>query len=76
MARLQALWARLWTFSLKGIPEHPKARLAFLTIPAPGVMILNLQFEGEFMRVQVNREQLGGIVVAGARELLMTGGGR
>lgn len=56
--------------------EPPKARLAFLTVPSPGVLLLNLQFEGQYVRVQVNKEQLGGIVAAGARELLMTGGGR
>lgn len=56
--------------------EPPKARLAYLTIPEPAVLLLNLQIEGEFMRIEISREQLAGIVVIGVRELLSTGGKR
>lgn len=54
--------------------DPPKARLAYLTIPAPEVLLLNLQIEGEFMRVEISREQLAGIIVSGVRKLLSTGG--
>jgi hypothetical protein len=76
MALLQGLWGRWLTLSRRAIAEPKKAHLAFLTVPSQGVLLLNLVIEGEFTRVQINREQLGGIVVVGARELLSTGGGR
>lgn len=78
MARLRDLWASLWkSFRATEVMLEPKkARLAYLTIPAPEVLLLNLQIEGEFMRVEISREQLAGIVVVGTRELLSTGGKR
>lgn len=78
MARLRGLWASLWTSSrvTKAIPKPKKASLAYLTVPSREVLLLNLSVEGEFMQFEINRNQLGGIVVAGARELLSTGGGR
>jgi hypothetical protein len=78
MERLRVLWASLWRSfrATEGMPEPKKASLAYLTIPEPAVLLLNLQIEGEFMRVQISRDQLAGIVVVGTRELLSTGGGR
>jgi len=39
--------------------KAPVAKLAYLTQPAPGVIVLNLQIEGrEFERVEVTRGQL------------------
>lgn len=78
MALLRGLLASFWTSSRKpkGPPEPKRASLAYLTIPEPAVLLLSLQIEGEFMRVEISREQLAGIVVVGTRELLSTGGGR
>lgn len=48
-----------------------KAKLAFLTQPAPGLYLLNLQFHnGAFMRVDISKSQLSNIVVEGARMAL------
>jgi hypothetical protein len=76
MGLLRGLWARWSISSSKAIPEPKKARLAYLTIPEPRVLLLNLQFEDQLLRVQISKEQLGGIVILGARELLSTGGWR
>lgn len=56
----------------RGIPDHrnlhPKAKLAFLTNPGPGVFILNFQMEGRESvdRIEITKAQLGNIVVDGA----------
>jgi hypothetical protein len=43
------------------------AQRAFLTQPAPGVYLLNIQFEGEeISRVEISKAQLGNIIVDGA----------
>lgn len=76
MGLLRGLWERWWTCSPEIIQEPPKASLAYLTIPSPDHLLLNLQFEGRFVRVEISKNQLAGIVVQGARELLSTGGGR
>ncbi|MGM4997814.1 hypothetical protein AB8A05_04050 [Tardiphaga sp. 538_B7_N1_4] len=47
--------------------KAPVAKLAYLTQPAPGVILLNIQIEGrEFERVEVTRDQLANMVVEGA----------
>lgn len=44
------------------------AKLAYLTQPAPGRFVLNLQLQGglELSRVEISRAQLGNILVDGA----------
>jgi hypothetical protein len=38
--------------------EPQPAQLAFLTDPEPGVVLLNVQVDGELQRFQINRDQL------------------
>lgn len=45
--------------------EPRTAKIAYLTNPAPGVFLLNLQLEGEFQRVEITKAQLGNILVDG-----------
>ena len=45
--------------------ETRAAKIAYLTQPAPGVFLLNLQLEGEFQRVEITKAQLGNILVDG-----------
>lgn len=45
-------------------PFH--ARLAFLTQPAPGVILFNLQIGETFQRVELTQRQLANILVDGA----------
>lgn len=45
-------------------PFH--ARLAFLTQPAPGVILFNLQIGETFQRVELSQSQLANILVDGA----------
>jgi hypothetical protein len=41
--------------------------MAYLTQPAPGVILLNIQIDGgEFQRVEITKAQLGNIIVDGA----------
>ena len=42
------------------------AKMAYLTQPAPGVFLLNLQIEEDFQRVEITKAQLGSIIVDGA----------
>lgn len=47
--------------------KPPVAKLAYLSQPAPGVVILNLQVEGvHYARIELTRDQLRDIVVEGA----------
>lgn len=45
---------------------HSRAQLAYLTDPAPGVVLLNLQINGEFSRIELTQRQLANILVDGA----------
>jgi hypothetical protein len=46
-----------------------KARLAYLTSQA-GEVVLNVQTESMYMRFELNRDQLAGIVLEGVKVLL------
>lgn len=51
--------------------ETKLAFLAFLSQPERSVYVLNISTtDGEFQRIQITREQLGNIIVDGARWLL------
>lgn len=41
------------------------AKLAYLTSPAPGVFVLNLQIDGEFSRVEISKAHLANILIDG-----------
>ena len=44
-----------------------KARLAYMTFPAPGIFVLNLQIgDGELQRVEISKAHLTNIIVDGA----------
>lgn len=45
--------------------KPPLARLAFLSKPAPGVFLLNLQVEGKDSQIQITHDQLRGIIMEG-----------
>lgn len=49
---------------------YPKAALAFVTEPSPGVFILNLDDGKKFKRLQLSFGQLANIVVDGAKMTL------
>lgn len=64
------LSALFWIYSRKTEDQILKARLCFLTSPERGQLLLNLQMrEGEHMQIEINRAQLAGIVLEGARIL-------
>jgi hypothetical protein len=52
--------------------DHPKAKLAFMTQPSPGMFILNLDLGDELSRVELSREQLSNIVADGAGMIFYT----
>jgi len=44
-----------------------KARLAYMTFPAPGVFVLNLQIgDGDLQRIEISKAHLTNIIVDGA----------
>lgn len=45
--------------------KPPVATLAFLSKPAPGVFLLNLQVDGQDSQVQITRDQLRNIIMEG-----------
>lgn len=49
-----------------------RAKLAYLTTPEPGTVVLNVQttFTEEIKRIEITRDQLAGIVADGARALV------
>lgn len=49
--------------------EYPKARLAFVSQPTPGVYLLNLDDGEKFIRVEISNKQFGNLVADGARWL-------
>jgi hypothetical protein len=50
------------------VTDHPRARLAYLTNPNPGVFLLNTQLPGQegVTRVEITINQLRGFIVEGA----------
>lgn len=46
---------------------YPKAKLAFVTEPAPGVFVINTDDGKKFRRLEINTDQLENIVADGAR---------
>lgn len=47
--------------------EPRTAKIAYITQPSPGVILLNIQVEGwPFQRVEITKAQLGNIIVDGA----------
>ena len=55
---------------------HPQARLAYLTIPEPGLMLLNIVTEqpikqdNGLLRIALTRGQIRGILLEGMKEML------
>jgi hypothetical protein len=55
--------------------KYPKAKLAFITQPAPGMYVLNADDGSILVRLEISKEQLSNIVADGAVMVLRSRSG-